>query len=85
MPAALATGNLDLRTDCRVIRVLTDADGHVDGVEYVDALGRRQEQRARTVILAGYTFENVRLLLLCGDARHPDGLGNNRGRSAATS
>jgi gluconate 2-dehydrogenase alpha chain len=80
VPAALATGNLDLRTGCRVIRVLTDADGHAAGVEYVDALGRRQEQRARTVILAGYTFENVRLLLLSGDGRHPDGLGNNRGQ-----
>ena len=34
-------------------------------------------QQARTVILCGYTFENVRLLLLSGDQRHPGGLGNN--------
>ena len=44
-------------------------------MEYVDALGRPQVQRARTVILA-YTFENVRLLFLSGDDRRPDGLGN---------
>ncbi|HMQ29886.1 MAG TPA: GMC family oxidoreductase [Chloroflexaceae bacterium] len=80
VPQALATGNFDLRTGCRVTRVLTDADGHAAGVEYVDALGNLQEQRARTVILGSYTFENVRLLLLSGDARRQGGLGNNTGQ-----
>lgn len=79
VPAALATGNLDLRTRCRVIRLLTDRDGHADGVEYVGANGQLHVQKARTVILSAYTFENVRLLLLSGDARHPDGLGNAHG------
>jgi gluconate 2-dehydrogenase alpha chain len=32
------------------------------------------------VILCSYTFENVRLLLLSGDGRHPNGLGNNTGQ-----
>ena len=77
---ALATGNFDLRTHCRVTRVLTDADGRARGVEYVDALGRPQTQLADTVILAAYTFENVRLLFLSGDDRHPDGLGNATGQ-----
>jgi gluconate 2-dehydrogenase alpha chain len=80
VPEALASGNLDLRTQCRVTRVLTDRDGHASGVEYVDATGQQRTQRARTVILASYTFENVRLLLLSGDARHPHGLGNNDGQ-----
>lgn len=80
VPEALETGNFDLRILCRAIRIVTDADGHADGVEYVDADGRRQLQRARTVILAGYTFENVRLLLLSGDSRHPNGLGNRHGQ-----
>ncbi len=80
IPEALATGNLDLRTHCRAIRVLTDGDGHASGVEYVDANGELQTQFARVVILCAYTFENVRLLLLSGDARHPNGLGNNRGQ-----
>ena len=78
VPQAIATGNFDLRTHCQVVQVLTDADGHARGVEYVDAGGRRHTQEARTVILAGYTFENIRLMLLSGDARHPNGLGNNR-------
>ena len=60
--------------------MLTDADGHASGVEYVDANGVAHVQRARTVILASYTFENVRLMLLSGDARHPDGLGNGCGQ-----
>jgi gluconate 2-dehydrogenase alpha chain len=77
---ALATGNFDLRTNCRVTRIVTDGDGRARGVEYVDALGRPQTQRAAVVILAAYTFENVRLMLLSGDERHPEGVGNATGQ-----
>jgi len=80
VPEALGTGNFDLRTHCRVVRVLTDGDGHARGVEYLDANGNARVQEARTVIMCGYTFENVRLLSLSGDDRHPDGLGNNTGQ-----
>jgi gluconate 2-dehydrogenase alpha chain len=79
-PAALATGNFDLRTGCRVVRILTDREGHASGAEYVDANGLLRRQGARTVILGAYTFENVRLLLLSGDDHHPNGLGNNAGQ-----
>jgi gluconate 2-dehydrogenase alpha chain len=77
VPEALVTGNLDLRTHCRVVRVLTDGDGHASGVEYVDANGNFRVQEARTVILCGYTFENVRLMFLSADDKHQKGLGNN--------
>lgn len=80
VPAALATGNLDLRTHCRVIRILTDRDGRASGVEYINANGDRYVQEARTVVLCSYTFEIVRLLLLSGTSRHPSGLGNNTGQ-----
>ena len=80
VPEALSTGNFDLRTHCRVVRVLTDRDGRASGVEYLDANGEARVQEARTVILCGYTFENVRLLFLTGDDRHPEGLGNNTGQ-----
>lgn len=80
VPKALATGNFDLRTGCRVVRVLTDGRGRAVGVEYVDAGGETRVQRARTVVLCGYTFENVRLLLLSGDGRHENGLGNDAGQ-----
>ncbi len=80
VPEALATGNFDLRTHCRVVRILTDRDGRASGVEYVDALGNAHVQEGRTVILCSYTFENVRMMLLSGDGRHPKGLGNNAGQ-----
>lgn len=76
---ALATGNFDLRTGCRVTRIVTDSDGQARGVEYLDALGRPRVQRARTVIVAAYTFESVRLLFLSGSDRHPEGVGNATG------
>ena len=78
VPEALGSGNFDLRTHCRAVRVLTDPAGRASGVEYVDATGAARVQEARTVILCGYTLENVRLLLLSGDSRHPEGLGNDR-------
>jgi gluconate 2-dehydrogenase alpha chain len=78
IPEALATGNLDLRTQCRVIRIGTDGSGRVEGAEYVDAQGRRRFQKAKIVILSAYTFESLRLLFVSGDSRRPDGLGNNR-------
>ena len=80
VPEALATGNLDLKTHCRVVKILTDGDGRTRGVEYADANGVLRVQEASTVILCSYTFENVRLLLLSGDERHPNGLGNNTGQ-----
>lgn len=80
IPEALATGNFDLRTNCRVTRVLTDADGRACGVAYIDPLGREREQRAGTVILAAYTFETVRLMYLSGTDKRPDGLGNSSGQ-----
>jgi gluconate 2-dehydrogenase alpha chain len=77
---ALATGNFDLRTNCRVTRIVTDRDGRARGVEYLDALGRPRVQLANTVILAAYVFESVRLLFLSGSERHPDSVGNRTGQ-----
>jgi gluconate 2-dehydrogenase alpha chain len=80
VPEALATGNFDLKTHCRVVRILTDAEGHASGVEYVDAAGEVRVQEARTVILCSYTFENIRLMFLSKDEHHPGGLGNESGQ-----
>jgi gluconate 2-dehydrogenase alpha chain len=79
VPDALATGNLDLKTGCRVIRIITDPSGRACGVEYLDPLGQLHTARAGKVILASYTFENLRLMWLSASDRHPDGLGNDRG------
>jgi gluconate 2-dehydrogenase alpha chain len=80
VPETLATGNLDLRTGCRVTKVLTNPDGSANGVAYVDANGLERVQKARHVILSSYTWENLRLLFLSGDAKRPNGLGNTGGQ-----
>ena len=49
VPEALATGNFELWTHCRVLRVVTNTDGRATGVEYVDANGARHVQEARVV------------------------------------
>ncbi|CAN5529566.1 hypothetical protein BH23CHL5_BH23CHL5_13960 [soil metagenome] len=79
VPEAIATGSFHLRTHARVVRILTDRNGRAEGVEYIDGAGRRHEQRARAVVLAAYTFENIRLMLMSADSKHPDGLGNQSG------
>ncbi len=80
VPQALVTGNLDLKTQCRVIEILTDAQGHASGVRYLDANGRQQVQHGRCVILGAYVWESLRLMFLSGTARHPGGLGNSHGQ-----
>lgn len=67
IPAGLATGNLELRTGARVLRVERDDSGRrVRGVVYVDADRRRVEVASDVVVLACYALENARLLLVSG-------------------
>lgn len=80
IPAAVASGNATVRTHCRALTVVTDRDGRARAVRYVNPDGHMVEQRARAVVLAAYTFETVRLMLLSADSRHPDGLGNQTGQ-----
>lgn len=77
---ALALRTVELRTHCRVVAINADEDGTVTSVDYVDPEGLVVRQRARVFIVAGYTFENVRLLLLSRSPAFPNGLGNNRGQ-----
>ncbi|GGK90839.1 GMC family oxidoreductase [Mangrovihabitans endophyticus] len=79
IPKAFATGRLVIHSNKRVTRVLVDGDRAV-GVRYVDAEGHESMIEARTVMLGAYTFENIRLLFLSRDGRHPDGLGNRYGQ-----
>lgn len=64
LPTAKATGNYELRTNSRVTRILHE-DGKATGVLYIDLnSGEEFEQPADLVVLTGYTFNNVKLLLL---------------------
>lgn len=76
IPKALATGNCDLRTDCIVNEIATDARGRVKGVSYFDSNDRLQEQPADVVIVAGSATESARLLLNSKSRSYPNGIGN---------
>lgn len=80
--AALRAG-AEIRPNCMVHRVDTDAVGRAVGVTYYrrDAGGnvREEQQRARVVIVSAYSIETPRLLLMSATSRQPDGLANSSG------
>ncbi|TBU98101.1 2-keto-gluconate dehydrogenase [Stutzerimonas kirkiae] len=79
IPAAEATGHLELRAEAHVLRIEHDARGHASGVVYADAKGHLQCQKARVVAIAGNAIETPRLLLNSASALFPHGLGNGSG------
>jgi len=80
IPHGEATGNLEVREKAHAARVLHDAQGKVTGVEYFDAEGNLQMQKARIVCVAGNSFESPRLLLNSASSMFPDGLANSSGQ-----
>ncbi|MEZ4565095.1 MAG: hypothetical protein R2853_20405 [Thermomicrobiales bacterium] len=78
MPAALATGKYDIRTNCYVFRIDTDSSGKATGVSYGDASGREQFEEADIVLVSAYMLMNVKLLLMSRSTAHADGVGNDR-------
>jgi choline dehydrogenase-like flavoprotein len=76
IPAALATGNCDLRTECMTREILLDGQGRARGVAYFDSHGALQEQTADLVIVCGGAVESARLLLNTKHRLFPTGLGN---------
>src|SRR5260370_31784392 len=51
IPKGEATGNLEVRPQCHVLRIEHDKSGKVTGVVYADKQGDYQRQRARIVCL----------------------------------
>lgn len=80
-PAALATGNLTLRTNAVVVEVLSDpATGLARGVRLVDRLTLKSEEVfGKAVVLAASTLDTPRILLNSKAPRHPEGLANGSG------
>ena len=75
IPDALAHG-AEIRPNAHVSAVLVDErTNRVTGVSYLHN-GREYRQRAKAVVVAGYSIETPRLLLLSATSSHPDGLGN---------
>jgi gluconate 2-dehydrogenase alpha chain len=65
--------------NARVVEIQVDHAGRATGVEYVMG-GQKYVQPASLVILAGYVYENSRLLLLSKSKAFPKGLSNNHGQ-----
>ena len=80
IPKAQNTGRLKVVTQAHVTTIaVDDRSGRVTGVNYVKG-SQEYFQPAEVVLLAGYTYENVRMLLLSKSKPYPNGLANNRGQ-----
>jgi choline dehydrogenase-like flavoprotein len=80
LPPALATGNLQVRTDAMVREVTGDARGRNNGVHFIDKRTRLAEHvRGRVVILAASACESARIMLNSRSGLFPDGIGNGTG------
>ncbi len=79
IPRAQATGKLKVVPRAHVTSIDADDRGHVAGVTYVTD-GVEYIQPAKVVLLASYTYENSRLLLVSKSKAYPNGLSNNHGQ-----
>ncbi len=81
IPPALATGNLDIRTDAMVREVTTDARGRATGVHYIDKqCGEDRHASAKLVILAASACESARIMMNSRSTLFPHGVGNGSGK-----
>ncbi len=80
IPRGEATGNLEVRDRCHVLRIEHGADGRVNGVVYMDKDGVEHKQVARVVCVAGNSIESPRILLNSATAMYPDGMANSSGQ-----
>jgi gluconate 2-dehydrogenase alpha chain len=79
IPEAQKTRNLAIVNRAQVTRILAGSDAKVSGVLYIRD-GKEYFQPAKVVLLASYTYENTRLLLLSKSKAYPNGLANNHGQ-----
>jgi gluconate 2-dehydrogenase alpha chain len=79
IPKAQKTGRLQVVTRAHVTTIEVDGEGRASGVTYVTD-GVEYFQPAKVVLLASYTYENTRTLLLSKSKAYPNGLSNNHGQ-----
>ena len=79
IPLAEASGNCEIRAECAVFRIETNAAGRADEVLYYDPDGNERSQKARAVIVSANGAETARLLLNSASDAHPNGLANSSG------
>jgi choline dehydrogenase-like flavoprotein len=77
---AMKSGRLTVMPNAMARELLTDANGKVTAVSYVDKATRSERQvRCRAVVLAASACESARLLLNSRSPRFPQGLANSSG------
>ncbi len=77
IPFALETGNLEIRSNAVVARILVDDRGLVSGVQYFERhTGAEREVQGKVVVLGASTMDSTRILLNSQSTRFPNGLGN---------
>ena len=79
IPAAMATGKCEVRTNAYVRKVEVSPRGRVTGVKYFDADRREVYQLAKAVVLCANGAETPRLLFNSASAAFPNGLANSSG------
>ncbi len=76
IPDAIESG-AEVRADCMVARIELGKNRRVTGVTYFDPDGRQRFQKAKAVVVAGYSIETPRLLLNSACAGFENGLANS--------
>ena len=82
IPDAVRHG-VEVRDRTMAVEILVDSEGRATGVRYFRTLENGQfienEQKAKVVVVAGYSIETPRILLNSKSGRFPDGLANSSG------
>ncbi len=79
IPRAQATGHFKAVTGAVAMTIEVDDQGRATGVTYLSN-GEEFFQPAKVVLVAGFAYENARLLLLSKSKAFPNGLSNNHGQ-----
>lgn len=79
IPLAEASGHCEIRPLSTVFKIQTNDKGRVTEVNYLDADGQQQAQKAKAVVLCANGAETPRLLFLSATTLFPDGLANSSG------
>jgi choline dehydrogenase-like flavoprotein len=76
VPDAIGNG-AEIRPNCMVSRINVDNTRRATGITYFDPEGRERFQKAKAVIMAGYSIETPRLLLNSACPGFENGLANS--------
>ena len=81
LPAAHATGNLELRTNAIAREILVDENGHAKGVAYVNRTTRQEvEVYAKAVVVAASCITTAQIMLNSRSRHWPTGIANSSGQ-----